>query len=116
MTEYGLPDIRDADGELQAVEYSYEWNGHELTIKFRPPTLSEQERLEGLDDDAGADELESLLNDHMVKPSVPEDSSWTAREMWAYVTGLIKWASGDDDDLAQEVQEEIDERSGGEGN
>lgn len=117
MSEYGLTSLRDADGELQAVDHSYEWGGQEVTIKFVPPTLSQQEQLEDLDDDAAADKLEELLDRHMVKPSVPENESWTAREMWCYITGIMRWSMGEDGGLGEELESEIDERTGeGQGN
>jgi len=114
--QYGLTDLRDKDGDLENVEFSYEWAGEEITIKFRPPTLSEQEEFEDLDEDEPAENLESLLDEHMVKPSVSEDSSWTAREMWCYITGIMRWSMGGENSLAADIEDEIDERTGGEGN
>lgn len=116
MTEYGLSGLRDADGELQTVTYEYEWNNDQIKIKFDPPTLSQQEKIENLDEDADPETLEEILNEHMVKPKVSEDSSWTAREMWCYITGLIKWSSGMDDTMMQDIEEEIESRTSGEGN
>lgn len=114
--EYGLVGLRDRDGELQPVEFSYEFAGEEVTIKFRPPTLAEQERLEDLDDDESAERLEEILDEHMIKPSVPDDGSWTAREMWAYLQGILQWSMGSENQLHADIQEELDEQTGGEGN
>lgn len=115
-TEYGLAGLRDADGELQTVDHTYQWAGEEVTIRFDPPTLSQQEELESLDDDEPVEEMEGLLDTLMVKPSTPEDGSWTAREMQCYLQGIIAWSLGQEDGLAQEVQDEIDDRTDAEGN
>lgn len=115
MTEYGLAGLRDKDGELQTVEYSFEWSGQEITLKIRPPTLSEQQALEDLGDDASADELQTILDRHIVKPDVAGD--YTTREMWAYVEGLMRFSMGEDNDLADQVANELDARqSDSEGN
>jgi len=114
--QYGLTGLRDKDGDLQNVDYTYEWAGETVTIQFRPPTLAEQEELEDLDEDEPAENLESLLDDHMVKPSVPDDGSWTAREMWCYISGILRWSMGGENTLAADIEEEIDERTDGEGN
>lgn len=114
MSDYGLAGLRDKDGDLQAVDYSYEWNDDEITIKLRPPTIAEQEELEDLDDDAGPDELEEILERHIVKPEIK--GSWTTREMWAYMEGIIKYSTGDEDGVADEIAAEIERRSDGQGN
>lgn len=115
-TEYGLAGFRDKDGNLQPVEHSYSWNGEEITIKFRPPTIAEQEELENLDDDAGASELEAVLDRHMVKPQIPDGGSWTTREMWAYLQGIMQHSIGEAG-IGEDLDEAIADRSpGGEGN
>lgn len=113
--EYGLTGLRDRDGELRPVEYTFEFGGETLTIKFHPPTLAEQEELENLDEDEPASEMASILDDYMIKPQIPDDGSWTAREMNAYLTGILQWSMGGTD-LGQEIEEEIDERTASEGN
>jgi len=115
MTDYGLTGLRDKDGEIQPVDYTYEWNGQEITIKLRPPTIAEQEEIEQLDDDAPAGELEDLLSRHILKPEIKD--SWTTREMWAYIEGLMRWSMGDDaGDLADELADELEKRDQSSGN
>lgn len=116
-SEYGLTGLRDREGELQTVEHSFSFAGQRVTIRFDPPTLAEQEELETLDEDEPVAELERILDRHMVKPSVPDDGSWTAREMWAYIQGIVDWSMGGDGGLGDEIAEEIDDRTpGDEGN
>lgn len=112
-TEYGLTGLRDKDGELQAVDHTIEWNDSEVTIRFRPPTLAEQDELENLDEDEPVEKMEEILDKHMVKPAIPEDSSWTAREMWVYIQAIIDWSMGGDGGIGDEIEEEIDERTPG---
>jgi hypothetical protein len=115
MSEYGLPETRDKDGELQAVEHTYEWDGEEVTIKLFPPTISEFESYEDLGMKAGADELQDVVDDHLVKPEIPEDEDLTMRELLCYVEGIVDYSNGGTPRAAA-VQEELEERGRGSGN
>jgi hypothetical protein len=113
MSEYGLPGLRDKDGELQAVEHTYEWGGEEITIKLRPPTISEQDDYAELGEEASNEELRGILDDHLVKPEIPEDQELTGRELLAYVEGIVDFSQGGGNDVAQAVQEELEQRAEG---
>lgn len=114
MSSYGLSSVRDNDGNLQVVEHTYEWNGQEVTIKFTPPTIQEQDRLENMGDDVDPDELEGILNDKLVEPSLPDGESWTMREMMCYMEGMIRYSVGGE--LGDAVQEELEARQDSVGN
>ncbi|WP_459191821.1 hypothetical protein [Halosimplex sp. J119] len=107
MSEYGLPDIRDKDGELQAVEHTYEWNGDDVTIKLIPPTIAEYESYEDLGDEAGAGELQEVVDDHLEKPEIAGEP--TTAELLCYVHGIVDYCNGGGG-FAGEVQEELDQR------
>jgi hypothetical protein len=114
MSEYGLPDVRDKDGELQAVDHTYDWNGDEITIKLVPPTISEFEEYQDLGEDASSEELMPAVEDHLVKPEIDGDP--TMAELLCYVNGIVDYCTGNSG-YAEEVREELDERQdGGRGN
>lgn len=113
MSEYGLPDTRDSEGERKAVEHTYDWNGREVTIKLLPPTISEQQEYEQLGDEADAEELAAILDTHLVEP---DHDDYTTREMLCYIEGIVDYGVGGGGEVAHEVREEIDARKGTAGN
>jgi len=115
MSEYGLPGVRDKDGDLREVEHTYEWDGEEITIKILPPTTAQLERYENFGDDVDADKLRDVVDEHLVKPDIPEDKDLTARELFCYMEGVMDHAQGSTG-LAEEVREEIEARSESAGN
>lgn len=110
MSEYGLPGVRDKDGELQSVEHTFRFDGDEIDIKLRPPTITEYEDLEELmdEDDVEPDELEAVARDYLVKPDIPEDESLSFRETVAYIHGIMDHAAGGSG-VHEEIQEELEE-------
>lgn len=116
MTEYGLPSVRDKDGELQAVEHEFEWDGDNITIKLLPPTITEQERYEQLGEDADAERLREIIDKHLVKPEIPDDEDLTGRELTCYLEGIVDYSVGGGSALRQEVAEELERRQDTQGN
>lgn len=117
MTEYGLPNTRDKDGELQAIDHTYDFDGEEITIKFRPPTVSEFERIEEIQQQADVDpsELEDLLREFLCKPEIPEDDSFSFREMMAYLEGIVQYSTGGGG-MQEEARAELEQHLDAEGN
>ena len=116
MSEYGLPSVRDKDGELQAVDHTFEWDDDEITIRLLPPTITEQERYEELGEDANAERLREIIDRHLVKPEIPEDEDLTGRELTCYLEGIVDYSVGGGSDLRQQVSEELERREGAQGN
>lgn len=113
MTDYGLPNIRDSDGELAAVEHTYEWSGQEVTIKLKPPTISQHEEYEQFGDDVAAEKLVEILDRHLVEPDVGDDP--TARELFCYLEGIVDYGTGGGG-MAADVREELEQRASAPGN
>jgi hypothetical protein len=116
MSEYGLPSVRDKDGELRPVEHTYEWGGEEVTIKLLPPTISQQERYEELGEDVDVERLREIVDTHLVKPDIPDDESLTSRELFCYLEGIVDYSVGGGDGMAAEVQAELEKRNEAQGN
>lgn len=108
--EYGLPVPRDRDGELQSVEHTYEWQGHEVTIKLVPPTIADLREYEQFGDETETDDLMKVYERHIVEPSVPTDAV-TMRELLCYIEGVIDYGAAGGSDLVAQAQEALDERS-----
>lgn len=117
MSEYGLPSARDSDGELQAVEHSYTFDGQEITIVLLPPTVSQFEEFEAMaaDADPDPDELEQIIRRHIVKPEIPADESLTFREIRGYAEGIRTHAQGGAG-VNEEILEELEDIQGEAGN
>jgi len=115
MTEYGLPTSRDNEGNRKPVDHSYEYDGDDITIKLLPPTISEIEEYENLDDNVNAAQLRDILDTHLVRP---EQEDYTIDELWAYYSGILEYAlDGNTSELAAEAEQRLDERADeGEGN
>jgi len=109
MSDYGLPDLRDKDGELQEAEHTYQWDGQEITIKLIPPTISEYDQYVTLGEDADEDELRGIVDDHLVKPEIPSDQDLTMRELLCYTQGIVGYCRGDSG-IAAEIRDELEER------
>lgn len=110
MTEYGLPSVRDREGDLQAVDHTFTFDGDEVSIRFTPPTIAEYEDLEEFQQrqDVDPDELENVVRDYLVKPDIPEDQSLTFRETLAYLQGIMDYSTGGAG-LNEEIVEKLDE-------
>jgi hypothetical protein len=109
MSDYGLPDLRDKDGELQEAEHTYQWDGQEITIKLIPPTISEYDEYVSLGEDADESELRRIVDDHLVKPDIPEDEDLTMRELLCYTQGIVAYCRGSSG-IAAEIRDELEER------
>ena len=113
MSEYGLTDLRDGDGQRQPVEHTFEWgdDDQEVTIRFVPPTLNEVDEIEDMMDseDLSLDEIQEPLDDYLVEPSLPDEEGWTLREFWCYMTGIYQWSLGDTGAHGN-IRDEIEQR------
>jgi hypothetical protein len=115
MSEYGLPEVRDKDGDLQPVEHTYEWGGEDITIKLLPPTIPEYSDYENLGEETENEELREIIGRHLVKPDIPEDQALTMPELLCYVEGIVDYCNGSAG-LGGAAREELEERGVGEGN
>jgi len=104
---YGLPDTRDEDGGRKAVDHTFEWGGQEITIKLLPPTIAQQQEYEELGEEADAEALAEILDEHLVKPDVDDP---TTRELFCYLEGIVDYGVSGGGEVADEVREEIEER------
>lgn len=114
MSEYGIPDIRDADGSLKGVDHTFAWSGQEITIKHIPVTLSEQQEIESKGEEIDIAEMEHFLDDKLVKPEV--DDEWAIAEVMCYFEGIVDFATGGGGDVMQQAREELERRADEEGN
>lgn len=111
-TQYGLPEARNPDGSLKAVEHTFEWGGQDVTIKLTPPTDSQVQEYEALGDEASMDELRKIVDRHVEAPQYDE---YTMRELNCFITGIMDHAAGGE--MGEAIQAEIEARAdGGEGN
>jgi len=118
MTEYGITGLRDADGGLNAIEHTFQFNGEPVTIEFVPPTISESDSLEEMleKEDLSPAEIQEPLNEYLVEPAIPDGDDWTLREFNCYIMGIYKWSMGQaDGTVPAEISDELDEH-GDEGN
>lgn len=110
MTDYGLPEARDSEGKLQAVDHTFEFDGDEVTIKLVPPTKGDIEEYEQMDADVSASQIADVLDKHLVKPDLdPEEM--TGRELNCYVEGIFDYSTGGGD-FHEAVQAELEKRAG----
>lgn len=109
MSEYGLPDLRDKNGELQAADHTYQWDGQEITIELIPPTISQYDEYVSLGEDADDEELRSIIDEHLIKPDIPEDQDLTMRELLCYTQGIVRYCRGDSG-IAAEIRDELEDR------
>lgn len=108
--QYGLPDVRDPDtGEVADVEYEFEWNGVDVPIVLRPPTLDEQQKYEDMGTDVDVDQLREIVERHIIKPESPPDG-WTVREVTCYLEGVMRYSTEGGSDLAQAARDELAQR------
>jgi len=114
MPDYGLPTQRDAEGNLQAVEHTFEFDDQEVAIKLVPPTFTQLEAYEDMGENVSTDELRTIIDEHLVKPD-HNPGEMTVREVQCYVQGIVDY-NADDSDLAQAAQEELAERESAPGN
>lgn len=114
MTEYGLPNRRDSEGNRKAQEHSYEWNGQEITIKIIPPSVAQAEEYEALGDDIAPTEMAEIVNKHVEKPQI-EAEDMGMDELLCYAEGIFDYVQGGDDFEAA-VDAELEQRESGEGN
>lgn len=114
MSEYGIPDIRDADGSLKGVDHTYMWNGKEVTIQHVPITLSEQQEIENQGSEIDIEVMEEFLDEKIVKPEVEGD--WSLAEVMCYFEGIVEFATGGGGDVMQQAREELERRASEEGN
>lgn len=111
MSEYGISDERDSEGNRKAVDHTYTYQGREIKIQLLPPTISEVESFEDFGDDMPVSKLRDIFNKHILKPDIEDP---TIKELMAYVHGLVDYGNSGTD-LAQAAQEELELR-GSEGN
>jgi len=114
MPEYGLTSLRESDGTRKPQEHTFQWGGREVTIKFIPPDLAGIEEFEGLmeREDLDVEEIQSILDRHLVEPSIPEEESWTLREFQCYITGMYEWSmegAGSHAEIREELEQHIDD-------
>lgn len=114
MPDYGLPTKRDSDGNLQAVDHTYQWGGDEITIRLIPPTISEQEEYESLGVDTTYQDLVEIVEKHLVEPDI-SDIELSTRELNCYLDGIRDYGMNGNG-MAAAVQEELEARAGEEGN
>jgi hypothetical protein len=114
MTEYGLPGHRDNDGNRKPVDYTFEWNGDDVSIRILPPTLSEMDYIEQLPEDVDPDTLRDAIIDILVEPEL--DDNPTTTEIFAYMVGIQQYAYSGGSPIAQEAREELDRRGDDAGN
>lgn len=115
MTQYGLPGVRNAEGQLQAVDHTFDFDGDEIVIKLYPPTISEFERYEDMGSDVDIDELFDIVDKHLVKPEI-EREGMTSRELMCYLQGIVDYGIGGGNQFMRQVQQELDEREATAGN
>lgn len=115
-TRYGLPTPRDKDGELLPVEYTYDWQGQTVTIKAIPPTVSELDTYEDLGLETTFGDLYEIVDQHLVKPELPDPKETTGRELSCYLQGIMNIGGGDGVDMAEAAREALEERTDGPGN
>lgn len=111
MSQYGLPGVRDKEGKRQVVEHSFDWNGNEITVKMKPPTISQQEEYEELGRDASTEKLREIVDRHIVEPTIPDDEEWTAAEVLAFVEGIVDFSTGGGGRAAEAVRDELEDRA-----
>lgn len=113
MTDYGITKERDSEGNRKPIDHTFEFGGEEVTIQIMPPTISEVEELEQLEneDEIDASRLNEMLSEFIIKPEVDDP---TMKEANAFAEGLMDYVSGGTE-LAQAAQEELESR-GGSGN
>lgn len=114
--EFGIPDLRDPDtGDLKPAVHTYEYDGREIHIQLTPPTVADIQEYRNLGDDVDAEELAEIVDRHIVQPHIDDPSNLTARELTAYAQGILDYSSGGNE-LAREVNDELEARGGGPGN
>lgn len=109
MTSYGIPDIRDSEGNLKGVDHTYEWNGREVTIKHVPLTSAEQQEIESEGMDIDVSTMEEFLDRKMVEPSPEGD--WALAEVMCYFEGVVDFATGGGGELMEQAREELERRA-----
>jgi len=113
MSDYGLTDLRDSDGQRQPVEHTFEWgdDDEEVTIRFVPPTLYEVDEIEDMmnADDLSVDEIQEPLDDYLIEPSIPDGEDWTLREFQCYLQGIYLWSMGGTG-VHGNIRDEIEQR------
>lgn len=114
-TQYGLTDERNSDGSRKAVKHSYEFDGQDITVKLLPPTISEVEEYEQLQEkeEPEASELREIIHRHIKKPEIDDP---TMREVQCYVQAILDYSLGGGNELAEMAEAELEKRDGSEGN
>lgn len=112
MSEYGLTQPRDDDGDPEPVDHTYEWDGEEVTIELVPPTLEQLKEYRDLGTDADMEELEKIVDRHVIKPEMPA-AEMTEREVTCYMFGLRDYSESGGGERMQQVREAITERERG---
>lgn len=108
-SQYGLSGERDEEGNIKTADHTFEWDGQEVTIKLKPPTLSQYEEYEDLGDDASVDEMETIVDRHVIEPDIPA-TDMTLREVQCYIEGIIDYGMNGGGNLADQVREELEQR------
>lgn len=111
-TRYGLPSVRDRDGNLKPVDYTFTYRGEEVTVRIVPPTAAEVDQYESLDDPT-ATHLAEIVCNHIVKPDYDDPEELTMAEITCYSQGILTFHGGDG---ADELADALDERLGETGN
>lgn len=109
MSQYGIPNLRDADGQLKGVDHTYEWNGQEITIKHIPITSSEQQEIESHGRDIDVEVMQNLLDKKIVKPEV--EGEWSLAEILCYFEGIVDFAGGGGGEVMAQAREELERRA-----
>lgn len=113
MSEYGLPTQRTGDDTTpDPIDHEYEWKGETVKIKLVPPTLGQAKKYENLEEDAGIEDLEEMIDEHIVKPDIPA-ADMTMEEINCYTEGIFDHSNDGGGEITAEAQQYLDEHAEG---
>lgn len=115
---YGLPSVRDPDtGNLKPVDHTYQFQGREVRIKARPPTIAEMDEYENMPDEISwVHDFYPIVEKHLVKPELPPPEETTAQEIICYQRGIMGLGYIGGTELGQDALDELEARAAEEGN
>jgi len=110
VTEYGLHWLRDDDGDLKIQEHTFSFNGEEVDIELRPPTLPEFEELEEFQkqEEIDPEEVESVIEQFLVEPNISKIKPLTFLEARCYIDGIVDYAMHGND-LDEEIRDGVED-------
>lgn len=111
--EYGVPNLRTADGERKPVDHEFTFRGDDIKIQFVPPSVTELDDLQGLGEEVDDREFARRLQEHIVKPEIDPDDI-TERELLAYQYGIMDYNLGSG--FAGALADALEGRGGDSGN